>query len=706
MKAFVLRWSAIGLALLHADTMLAGCGTDSVSQGAGSPGGAAGDAGSGGASVGTAGGSGSGGTSNGGATSVGGAGGGTTGGGGNAGDRSDSGATDGAIGDARSDASDASTNDAMDAARPDAADGAPLWGPGADFPYVITNYDEPYRGQVHFSAPMGWINDVNGVWYYGGLYHLAYQAYPYSLQGDAKHWGHATSVDMIHWTHWPIMLDPGVNVPGDAWSGSTVVDLDNTSGLRTGANPVLVTIYTATTKGTCLAYSNDLGVTWQAYTGNPVAIGGPTSDTRDPHVFWHAPTKRWVCAHYDSGTNLYTSPDLKNWTKVSHVDFGFECPDMYELPIDGNAANKKWVLQDASGTYLLGQFDGTTFTPDSTVTHKMDVGPNFYASQTFYRQTFPDERVIQMPWMTGMDGATAPFNQTIGFPVEVKLTTFPEGVRVARLPISEIATLYAAPQHFGATSLAAASNLFAGIQSKVFDLEVVIDVGQTAAKLLTFRFANLSFSYDLTASTVFGHTVSPIGGLVKIRVLRDWGQYELFVNDGEVSHTGTFTFTQADGSVSLTGDGNVAIVSADFRPLNRAWPGKAAFSSTIIDDKNPSVAYTGTWTQANEGRYFGGSCHVGASAAASVQTSFNGTRVEWYGLKNVDLGTADVYLDGVRVQAGIDTYSAKRQNALLFTQGGLVEGPHTIKVVATGQKNGSSSGIALVHDYFISYVDR
>src|SRR6185295_10532517 len=112
----------------------------------------------------------------------------------------------------------------------------------ATFPYVITNYDEPYRPQVHFSAPMGWLNDANGMWFEGGLYHLSYQAFPYAIDEGPKHWGHASSPDLVHWTHWPIMLDPGVNVPGDAWSGSTVVDVDNTSGLKNGAGPVLVTV--------------------------------------------------------------------------------------------------------------------------------------------------------------------------------------------------------------------------------------------------------------------------------------------------------------------------------------------------------------------------------------------------------------------------------------------------------------------------------
>jgi fructan beta-fructosidase len=177
------------------------------------------------------------------------------------------------------------------------------WGADADYPYYPTNYDEPYRGQYHFTAPNGWLNDVNGVWYYGGVFHLSYQAYPYTLDGLTKHWGHATSTDMVHWVSAPVMLDPGVRgLPGDAWSGSAVVDVDNTSGLQTGTNPVLVAIYTATSEGTCLAYSNDLGLTWQPYAGNPLPIGGESDAERDPHVFWHEPTQQWVCAHYENGT--------------------------------------------------------------------------------------------------------------------------------------------------------------------------------------------------------------------------------------------------------------------------------------------------------------------------------------------------------------------------------------------------------------------
>lgn len=580
----------------------------------------------------------------------------------------------------------------------------PVFPDDATFPYVLTNYDEPYRGQVHFTAPMGWLNDANGMWFDGGLYHLSYQAFPYAIDEGPKHWGHASSPDLVHWTHWPIMLDPDVNVPGDAWSGSTVVDTDNTSGFKNGDGPVLVTLYTCTKKGTCVAFSNDHGITWQAYDKNPVAMGGPTADTRDPHVFWHEPTKKWVSALYENGVTFYTSSDLKAWNEVSNIDFGFECPDIYELPIDGVAANSKWVLQDAAGSYLLGSFDGTTFTPDSSTIRKMDMSSVFYASQTFYRKSFPDQRVVQMPWLRGMMGATAPFNQAIGFPVHVQLKTFPDGVRVARTPIDEIEKLYTDSKSFAAQVVFAGDNPFAALKSKVFDLELDFDLSKTTATTITVKLADLSFALDLAQNKLFGATVSPMGGHIKLRVLRDWGQYEVFANDGQVVFTGVHPFTPSDESLSVTGNGNVGLASAAFHQLGRAWPGKAATSSVTIDDNDASVTYTGAWNLANENRYFKASAHYNTTGQ-SFEVPFTGTRVEWYGLRNTDLGKAEVSIDGKVVAPAIDAYDARRQNALLFTQDKLVNTTHTFKVVVTGQKSAASSGSALVHDYLIAYVD-
>lgn len=571
--------------------------------------------------------------------------------------------------------------------------------------YPPTRYDEPYRGQFHFSSQGGWLNDANGMWYADGVYHLAYQQYGYGLTGGPRSWGVATSPDMMHWTQKPWMLDPNV-VPGDCWSGSTVIDENDTSGLKTGANPVWVSIYTATSKGTCLAYSNDLGATWQPYAGNPVDVGGPNSDTRDPHVFWYAPTGRWVCLLFENGISFYSSPDLKNWTKESHIDFGHECPDMYELPIDGDASRMKWVVQDASGAYLVGGFDGSVFTPDPGGPYKMDVGPGFYASQTFNRASFPDSRVVQIAWNVAWDNLpyTQPWAQNMTFPAEIKLKTFPEGVRVARLPIAEISRLWSGARHYKAQTMLAGQNLLLDRSAECCDIEAVFDLTATAANIITFQLGNRTFTYDVAGRTLLGKSLSPVDNKVKIRILRDWSQLEVFANDGEFSYSERFAFTPGDGSVSLRADGSVNLVSADFRDVKRTWPGKAGRPTQTIDDADPATFYSGDWKTDDSQFYYKSTCHYSSDTGAYVETRFIGPRIDWWGLANVDLGLADVYIDGVRVAAGIDCYGPVRSLNRLFSTNSLSKESHTIKVVVTGMKNRASAGSALVHDYFV--VDR
>ena len=580
-----------------------------------------------------------------------------------------------------------------------------------NFNYPSTNYDEPYRGQFHFSPASGWMNDVNGIWYLNGTYHLSYQAVPYSVSWDGSHmhWGMATSPDLLHWTQQPIMLDPAL-VPGDCWSGSTVVDVDNTSGLKTGVNPVIVTIYTATTKGTCLAYSNDLGHTWQAYADNPVNVGGPNADTRDPHVFWHAPTSKWVCLLYENGTCFYTSPDLKHWSKTCHIDFGHECPDMYELPISdslmigGRGAHTKWVVQDASGNYLIGDFDGATFTPDAGGPYPMDVSNDFYAAQTFYRSTFPDNRVVQMAWMRRSNNVdTAPWNHNASFPVELGLKTFPEGIRLTRTPITEITKLYGKTHHIDAQTVTSGRNILAGIHSETCDIEATFDLDGATASAISFQLGDLRFLYDIAHQTLLGKKLVPLNDKLHIRILRDWGQLEVFANEGEFSYTRVVAFKPGDGDLAITVDGNIKLISADFREINRTWPGAAPKAGTIIDDADLSVAYAGDWGTDNSTFYYSRTCHFSSTKGGFFETTFDGTRVEWWGLKNVDLGKADVYIDGARVDHAVDCYSPTRTLYKLFEKSGLHKGKHTFKVVITGDKNPASTGTAIVHDYLIAH---
>ena len=472
-----------------------------------------------------------------------------------------------------------------------------------EFPYLPSNYDEPYRGQFHFSPQGGWMNDVNGLWYYKGEYHMTFQHFPHGLSWNQMHWGHAVSSDLVHWVQKPIALEPGVNVPGDCFSGSVVVDSANTAGFKTGAEEVFVAIYTATKKGTCLAYSNDKGATWQAYSGNPVAIGTVNESTRDPHVFWHEPTHKWVAAEFETGKGMvfYNSSDLKTWTQTSAFKFGDECPDIFELPID-DGATKKWVLHDGGCHYHLGSFDGATFTPDTGGPWKIDANPerNFYASQSFFRNNFPDKRVIQMAWSFGKV-ATKSWTHNATFPCEFKLKTFPEGVRMTRTPITEIAKLYADSKHWGGQTLAAGTNLLAGAQSKCFDLTAEFDLTGATATEIAFTFPNKTLTYDITKKTLLGQELAPINNRVKIRLLVDWSQLEAFGNDGKFSWTENVAFTPADSSLGLSANGNVKLVSMDFHTIKSAWPAPLppAFKANLTGSWTP---LSGTWMDFSGGK--------------------------------------------------------------------------------------------------------
>lgn len=571
--------------------------------------------------------------------------------------------------------------------------------------FLPTNYDEPYRGQYHFSQQSGWMNDINGIWFYKGIYNLTYQAYVNGLDGGPKSWGRATSSDMLHWTQQANALDPEVNVPGDCWSGSIVVDTNNTSGFQSGSNPPMVVIYTATKMGTCIAYSNDLGVTWVAYSANPVNIGGTSYNPnfRDPHVFWHEPSSKWVCAFYENGTTFYSSTDLKTWEKESNFNWGYECPDFFELKVDGGDT-KKWVLLDASGQYFIGSFNGKTFLPDAggpyPMVHNAGIGGGFYASQTFYKNTFPDDRVVQMGWMSGMGpGSTSPWTHNSTIPCEIKLQTYAEGVRIARNPISEITSLYDTTQYWENQTITSGINLFAGKLAKCYDLEVVVDVSGTTASSISFQLANRLVTYDLQNNSLLGHPLNPINNQVKIRFLVDWGELEAFGNDGQYSYAENFKFSPSNSSISMTANGNVALVSARYSRVERTWPGTAC--NAYADDANAGNTYKGNWlTLTGESGYYETTCHVATSANAYVEYAFSGTHVSWFGLKNNDLGMATVYIDGTLVADDIDCYSNIRITQQLFSESDLASGSHTIKVVAKGTKNPASGGIALVHDYF------
>ncbi|MBS1520761.1 MAG: glycoside hydrolase family 32 protein [Bacteroidetes bacterium] len=325
-------------------------------------------------------------------------------------------------------------------------------------------YKEQYRPQIHFSPPAHWMNDPNGLLYYKGTYHLFYQYYPKASVWGPMHWGHATSADMIHWKNQPVALYP--DSLGLIFSGSAVVDYNNTSGLGKNGQPPLIAIFTHhdqskekdgknDTENESIAYSNDDGKTWHKYDHNPVLKNPGISDFRDPNVIWYAPEKKWVMslATKDRIT-FYSSPNLKEWKKES--EFGehlgahggvWECPALF--PATASDGKKLWVLivninpggpNGGSATqYFVGNFDGKTFKQLNNDTRWIDSGTDEYAGVTFHNT---GNRNIFLGWMSNWEYATTVptevWRSANTVPRELKLVNLDHNYYVTSEPVKEL----------------------------------------------------------------------------------------------------------------------------------------------------------------------------------------------------------------------------------------------------------------------------
>ena len=282
--------------------------------------------------------------------------------------------------------------------------------------FDMTNF-EKFRPVYHHTPAYGWMNDPNGMFYKDGVYHLYYQYNPYGSVWGNMTWGHSTSRDLVHWTY------EGTPIVPDAWgaifSGSCVVDHENTAGFGKGAVVAFYTSAKSTPWGDVqsqsMAYSLDNGKTFTKYEGNPI-LTSSERDFRDPKVFWYAPGKHWVMMlAVGQHMEIYSSVNLKDWKKES--EFGamqgahggvWECPDLVEIPVEGTR-QKKWVLicnlnpggpfGGSAAQYFVGSFDGKTFVNESpTLTKWMDWGKDNYATVTW--NNAPDGRCVALGWMS------------------------------------------------------------------------------------------------------------------------------------------------------------------------------------------------------------------------------------------------------------------------------------------------------------------
>jgi len=487
-------------------------------------------------------------------------------------------------------------------------------------------YDETYRPQYHFTPAKNWMNDPNGPIYYKGEYHLFYQYNPFGNEWGHMSWGHAVSRDLVHWEHLPVAIpeENGIMI----FSGSTVVDWHNSSGFCKEANAAepscLVAIYTGhtqTLQTQNLAYSNDWGRTWTKYEGNPV-LDLHMQDFRDPKVFWHEPSHTWVMVAALPTLHkvrFFGSTDLKHWSALS--DFGpaggtagvWECPDLFPLPVEGEAGQSRWVLSinvnpgglmgGSADQYFVGQFDGTTFVNANPAEQVLwaDYGKDFYASTSFSDIPATDGRRIWLGWLLNWEYAgkvpTSPWCGVQSIPRVLSLIRFPEGIRLVQSPVKELEVLRRNHVSLGEMDIAAANGALLAKRVHGDALEIIADLdssnsaeagirvrkGKDEATTIGVDWAKQEVFVDRTRSvdTAFdpkfpgrhAGPLLPVGGeRVKLHIFVDRSSVEVFVNNGAtVISDAIFPSRDSQGIELYSSGGQARIVKLEVWTLQSAW---------------------------------------------------------------------------------------------------------------------------------------
>ena len=449
----------------------------------------------------------------------------------------------------------------------------PLLPPPADL------YYEKYRPQFHVTARQwtvrklnpvrqeeGWINDVNGLIYHQGQYHLFAQRW-------AKCWLHFVSKDLVHWTELQPAFWEDKRFGTGVQSGSIVFDSHDVSGLSADPrNPPLLAFWSGfDNRSQCIAYSVDHGLTWAKYAHNPYML----HPERDPKVFWYEPAKKWVMVMYgNSQYHILNSTNLLAWVDQKNpVPNCFECPDLFPLPVDGNLKHIKWVLVRGNGKYSVGEFDGTKFTPE-TDQLPVDFGANFYATQSWGDIPGQPGRRVQIAWMSGGKYPDMPFNQQLTFPCDLTLHSIPEGLRVCRLPVPEIKTIFGKKYAWNNQTLKPGENLLKGITGDLFDIQLRVALAGAREFGIKCHGQAVTYSAEKKTLTCLGRQ-APLeadNDTITVRILVDRTSIEVFGNDGRVSMSSCFLPGPENTGLELFSDGgNPKILSLTICELKSIW---------------------------------------------------------------------------------------------------------------------------------------
>lgn len=491
--------------------------------------------------------------------------------------------------------------------------------------------NELFRPYYHFTPPANWMNDPNGMVYYAGEYHLFYQYHPESTVWGPMHWGHAVSTDMLNWQHLPIALYPDEH--GTIFSGSVVIDYDNTSGLGTSDNPAMVALFTYhkdevqkagkldyQTQG--LAFSLDKGRTWTKYAHNPVMKNPGIKDFRDPKVSWFAPQKKWVMVVTEGDhIGFYSSKNLLEWQTLSTFGQGvgehggvWECPDLIRIKVAGTDQYKYVLLvsivpgapNGGSGTqYFVGDFDGENFVLDEDFAqqlqeHKslwLDYGTDNYAGVTFSGVPDTDGRSLFMGWMNNWLYAnkvpTETWRGSMTIPRTLSLRESDGGLRVISQPVKELQDVshsYTEFLNLRVNKDVELSTIFGPI-SPANRLSMTVNRQSSNSLELTYSNQNqqqLVLSLDITSGIVsidrarsgdthfeehFAKTqVAQVRANLasySFDIFYDVASVEIFINDGELVMTALTFPTTAFNKIQLKADHEVLMSKVAMAQLNK-----------------------------------------------------------------------------------------------------------------------------------------
>jgi levanase/fructan beta-fructosidase len=477
-----------------------------------------------------------------------------------------------------------------------------------------------WRPVYHFTPEQNWTNDPNGLIFLNGEFNLYYQHNPFENKWGHMSWGHATSTDLIHWKHLPVAIPEIITKETTTWiySGSAVLDKNNTSGFGKNGKAPVVAVFTADQpkqrkESQFIAYSNDGGLSYTQYKGNPV-IDLNMHDFRDPNVFWYGPAKQWimtVAMVNEHRVSIYGSKNLKEWTKLSdfgpagYTKNGWECPSLLPLTVDGDRTNIKWVLFVSSGgdhgplmQYYVGDFDGTTFknANESDKVLTVDYGDAFYAAIAW--RDAPANKKILLGWLQNGRKETYPWKGQMAIPRDLSFKTTDEGLRLIQKP-SEV-VCKSLPKYARGGELFKKHLLDGGLElstderfnsnsnwidaeiqvndSKKFGFIITEKKGTSKKVVVGYDPNGQELFVDCTGSETGNKDVSnlvqtaplkAVNGVVRIQVLLDKSSLEVFGNDGEcVISTMIYPDVDATG-VSVFSEGKVLIKSLKMWDLNK-----------------------------------------------------------------------------------------------------------------------------------------